>query len=277
MSIKSLAAALFSAEEAQWLIPAAADMASRWGAHLTGVLPMEAQVPFAGTEGGLVSYGAVFIPEWRQQEAVAIRDIFQAVTAGRDFASSLRQQELSGESAETYLLDNMAAADLVLAGQCPRLGPRHSQRHLQEQLIRRSGRPVLIIPEGWGPAGIGANIIIGWSNTREAIRAAHDARTLAQPGAEISILHVDGGSSGGLVFREDMAAAFNRHGYSVTLIDRERTTQDTASMLLKVAVECQADMLAVGAFGHSWAYDFVIGAATRELLEHAKLPVLYSK
>jgi nucleotide-binding universal stress UspA family protein len=36
-------------------------------------------------------------------------------------------------------------------------------------------------------------------------------------------------------------------------------------------------MLATGAFGHSRAYDFVIGAATRALLNDAKLPVLFSK
>lgn len=276
MTIKSLAVALFSAEEAQWLTPAAADTASRTGAHLTGVLPLEAQVPFAGTEGGLVSYGAAYIPDWQQQEAQAIAETFQAVVTGRDFLSDLRQQPLGSQSAEDFLLDNAAAADLVIAGQCPPQGARYSQRQLQEQLIRRSGRPVLIIPQGWAPAPIGANILIGWSNTREAVRAAHDARALAQPGASISILHIgDGGD--GLACREDMAAAFDRHGHPVTLIDREKTTPDTGSMLVKVAMECGADMLAAGAFGHSWAYDFVIGAATRELLAHAKLPVLFSR
>ncbi|AHD03706.1 hypothetical protein METH_23020 (plasmid) [Leisingera methylohalidivorans DSM 14336] len=276
MTIKSLAVALFSAKEAQWLIPAAADLASRTGAHLTGVLPIESQVPFAGTEGSLVSYGAVFIPEWQRQEAAAIAGVFQAAVTGRDFLADLKQQPLGSQSAESFLLDNVAAADLVMAGQCPQQGARHSQRQLQEQLIRRSGRPVLIIPQDWTPGVIGSNILVGWSNTREAIRAAHYARALAQPGANISILNIgDGGL--GLECREDMAAAFDRHGHSVTLIDRQKTTPGAGSMLLKVAVECGADMLAAGAFGHSWAYDFVLGAATRELLEHAKLPVLFSR
>ena len=276
MTIKSLTVALFSAEEAQWLIPAAADMASRTGAHLTGVLPMDVQVPFAGAEGSLVSYGAAFFPEWQRQEAEAIAEGFEAAVAGRDFLADFRQQPLGSESAEHFLLGNVAAADLVLAGQCPHQSARHSHRQLQEQLIRHSGRPVLVLPDGWPPAPIGTHILIGWSNTREAIRAAHYARALAQPGASISILHIgDGGP--GLACREDMAAAFDRHGHSVSLIDRERTALDTGSMLVKVAVECGADMLAAGAFGHSWAYDFVIGAATRELLQHAKLPVLFSR
>ena len=276
MTLKSLAVALFSAEDAQRLMPFAADTASRSGAHLTGVMPVEAQVPFAGTEGGLVSYGAAYVPEWQQEEAEAAAKTFEAAAAGRDFPYDLRQQPLGSQSAEDFLLDNVAAADLVIAAQCPPEGARYSQRQLQEQLIRRSGRPVLIVPEGWTPAPVGAHILIGWSNTREAVRAAHDARALAQPGATLSILHIGDGSDG-LVCREDMAAAFDRHGHPVTLINRERTALDTGTMLLKVAVECGADMLAAGAFGHSWAYDFVIGAATRELLAHAKLPVLFSR
>ncbi|WP_169731269.1 universal stress protein [Leisingera methylohalidivorans] len=218
----------------------------------------------------------MFIPEWQRQEAAAIAGVFQAAVTGRDFLADLKQQPLGSQSAESFLLDNVAAADLVMAGQCPQQGARHSQRQLQEQLIRRSGRPVLIIPQDWTPGVIGSNILVGWSNTREAIRAAHYARALAQPGANISILNIgDGGL--GLECREDMAAAFDRHGHSVTLIDRQKTTPGAGSMLLKVAVECGADMLAAGAFGHSWAYDFVLGAATRELLEHAKLPVLFSR
>ena len=36
-------------------------------------------------------------------------------------------------------------------------------------------------------------------------------------------------------------------------------------------------MIVTGAFGHSRAYDFVIGATTYALLRDAKLPVLFSK
>ncbi len=36
-------------------------------------------------------------------------------------------------------------------------------------------------------------------------------------------------------------------------------------------------MIAIGAFGHSRAYDFVIGAATRDLLRHSELPVMFSR
>ena len=36
-------------------------------------------------------------------------------------------------------------------------------------------------------------------------------------------------------------------------------------------------MIVTGAFGHSQAYDFVIGATSYELLRDHKVPVLFSK
>ena len=36
-------------------------------------------------------------------------------------------------------------------------------------------------------------------------------------------------------------------------------------------------MIAIGAFGHSRAYDFIIGTATRDLLGRSNLPVLFSR
>ncbi|HBB84454.1 MAG TPA: hypothetical protein DC031_14580, partial [Sulfitobacter sp.] len=50
-----------------------------------------------------------------------------------------------------------------------------------------------------------------------------------------------------------------------------------AAALSREAMERGADMVAVGAFGHSRAYDLVIGAATRDLLRHSEVPVLFSR
>ena len=58
---------------------------------------------------------------------------------------------------------------------------------------------------------------------------------------------------------------------------RDKDGEKIADVLGHEAFEMGADMMATGAFGHSRAYDFVIGAATRSLLSDAKLPVMFSK
>jgi nucleotide-binding universal stress UspA family protein len=62
-----------------------------------------------------------------------------------------------------------------------------------------------------------------------------------------------------------------------TLAYRESTGDGVAAVLNTVAFETGADLIVTGAFGHSKAYDFVIGATTYALLNSAKLPVLFSK
>ena len=75
----------------------------------------------------------------------------------------------------------------------------------------------------------------------------------------------------------DLAAALSRHGARMTVTHRAHGGRSVADVLLHEAAEIGADLVVTGAFGHSRAYDFVIGAATRELLGSAPLPVLYSK
>jgi nucleotide-binding universal stress UspA family protein len=60
-------------------------------------------------------------------------------------------------------------------------------------------------------------------------------------------------------------------------VHREKDGDKVPDVLAHEAFEMGADMIATGAFGHSRAYDFVIGAATRNLLSDAKLPVMFSK
>lgn len=75
----------------------------------------------------------------------------------------------------------------------------------------------------------------------------------------------------------DLAAAFARHGIKTTLVERSWEHPGVAAALNKEAFERGADMIAVGAFGHSRTYDLVIGAATRELLRNTEFPVLFSR
>jgi len=79
------------------------------------------------------------------------------------------------------------------------------------------------------------------------------------------------------LFKEQGDIGSTRHGPSVELVHRDKDGEKIADVLGQEAFEVGADMMATGAFGHSRAYDFVIGAATRSLLSDAKLPVMFSK
>lgn len=278
MPIKTVAVAVTSASEAEWLISAALDLANSFGAHLTVVRPVEPVVPFSGS----MTYDPVIIPElldWQLDETQAIRDVFDRATSGSGLAVEFRGQEAGGVSADAFLLEAVRAADIVLIGRRQHPDGAPGAARLHEHLIRQSGRPVLVIPRSQrldGPAG---HLLIGWSATREATRAAHDAFALAAPGARIDLLTIGSHGDSGLSIdsRQDLATALDRLGFRAELVDRQADAGHAGEVLLKTAFERGADLVVTGAFGHSRAYDFVIGAVTSHLLEKAEMPVLLSK
>jgi nucleotide-binding universal stress UspA family protein len=218
--------------------------------------------------------------DWQIEETAAIKAKFDHFTRLEDFVSGWREQDVTVIGAEDFLLNHLRAADLVLLGQVDPKTAQRDQTRLLEHVIRETGRPVLVLPQGKTDFGVAKHLLIGWSNTREATRAAHDALALLSPGAAVDILFVGTESNstrGETVLREDLAAALDRHGFKVTMIDRPKAGSDTGDVLMEVAFQQGADLIASGAFGHSRVYDFVIGAVTRDLLEKSKVPVLFSK
>ena len=168
---------------------------------------------------------------------------------------------------------------LVVIGRLDRTRGDWSRARFQDELVRQSGRPVLLFPPAAPLRDPVRHLLIGWSATREATRAAHDALALLEPKARIDILTIGHRRDDRLTTdaRHDLAAAFDRKGFRVELIDRDDAAGHAGKILLRTAAERGAELVATGAFGHSRLYDFVVGAVTSHLLAHAALPVLLSK
>ena len=274
MQIKTIAVGVMSEPEAAWLLPAACDLAARLGAHLTCVHPVEPFVPSIAADAGVADIAAPVFLQWQQDETIAIKQRFDQLSAAAGVAAEWRSQALTAFGAEEFLTDATRAADLVVIGQGAPMDEPRDQARMQEYLIRHVGRPVLVLPLGYKTAPLGCHVLIGWSDTREANRAAHDVLEIAGPAAAADILHVGDGDVATEVCA-DLAAMLDRHGLKAQIIERP-VGESIAETLKQAALEQGADMIVTGAFGHSRIYDFVVGAVTRNLLVGARLPVLFS-
>ena len=276
MTARTLALILFDSTEAAWLLPKASAVAFSLDAHLTVLHPFSPVVFFDGVMAEPTFYAS--IQSWDEEEAERIRQSVEHQTRANGLRSEYRpQRALYG--AEVFLLSSARGADLVILGTNKAPGRSPDDRRLVERLIRGAGRPVLVLDEASEPALPASSIVIGWSDTREATRAAHDALTLAAPGARIELVTMLAHAREdmpGLDTREDLAAAFDRLGFQVTVTDRSAMAGGRAAELLRAARDSGADLLATGAFGHSQLYDFAIGTVTRGLLETAEIPLLVS-
>src|SRR3546814_12808766 len=76
------------------------------------------------------------------------------------------------------------------------VGPANSydhppiRRETAESILFSSGRPVLIVPDGYKAKAI-EHVAIGWDATRESTHSLRDATAFASPGAKIDILVLD--------------------------------------------------------------------------------------
>ncbi|GFE65495.1 universal stress protein [Litoreibacter roseus] len=279
MGLKTVLVCLTTADHAEILMKLAVPLARKHGAHLTGLHTVEALLVYPGIAMHIPAPAFAAFNESQTEEAEKIKAIFQRYTSSEDFQSEFRLVRAEGVSANDRMVESARAADLVIMAHEDQNADRYDQRQAQVQMIRESGRPVIVVPLGYDGPVIGENILLGWSDTREATRAAHDLLSVADDGAALTVLRVGSPVKDALKDSDgiDLAEMLSRHGVKPTLEHRETDTAGVAEVLNKVAFEKGADLIVTGAFGHSKAYDFVIGATTYALLRDAQLPVMFSK
>lgn len=150
---------------------------------------------------------------------------------------------------------------------------------LAEALIFGSGRPVVVFAHGqrMPPRPRFERIVVAWDGGRAAARAVADAMPLLRRAEEVSILAVIGdkpsvpkGALGELV--RHLAAC----GVAAVPQEVTKTDPDIGRVINDYAVATGADLLVMGAFGHSRVREFVLGGATQSLLTEASIPVFMS-
>lgn len=149
-------------------------------------------------------------------------------------------------------------------------------RGLPEHLALHGARPVLVVPESYMGQPIPGTAVVGWDGSMQAIRAINAALPLLRRAQSVQLALINPDRLGELHGEEpgaDMALYLARHGVQVEVVV-ERTRSTTADALISLARTGGAALLVAGAYGHSRYREWVLGGATRELLQRAPVPLL---
>lgn len=277
MTLKTLAAAFMSVGRPEPLAREAAILARERDAHLLGIAVTSDPRYYSALGAYMPAEVIEQINRHQAERAQALRGAFDAAVAAEGVRGEWRMVRSGVKTLTERILESGRSADMLLLAR-----PENRVRPVEdvhEQVIRTLGRPVLILPPGGALTGLHRSALIGWSPTREASRAAFDAVMLLEPGAAVTLLHVGPQGDNDLADgpMNDLAAGLARHGLSVTVTHRVPGAEGAAAVIEREALEVGAGFIATGAFGHSRAYDFVVGAVTRQLLSECGLPVMFSK
>lgn len=280
MKYKTILLCLTDAAQAERLITAGCTLARRFDAHLIGLHVLQSLEVYPGAAIDLPPPAASSFAEEKLRQAEEIQSAFERLTTKEDFVSEWRLVKAGSAYSEDRLVEHAHCADLIVMVQADRDDHGAEQSRALQEVIKRSGRPILVIPYVGDFLTFGVHALIGWSATRESSRAVHDAIPLLADGGKATVIWVSQGSESSAYLEStahQVATCLDRHGIDGTVTHWENSQIGIADALLNEAFDRQADLIVTGAFGHSKFYDFVIGATTSALLDHMTLPVLFSK
>jgi nucleotide-binding universal stress UspA family protein len=170
-------------------------------------------------------------------------------------------------------------ADLVVIGRPEPPVRTPAPSGLAESLVLSSGRPIILFPPNHTAWRV-RRILVGWSATREAIRAVVDALPLLARAEAVQVLIVDyerqrerHGQNPGADIERRLSAL----GPQVEVQRLSSGGQAAGQLLLEQAGAFRADLLVMGAYGHSTLREWLFGGVTRTVLYEAGLPVLMSR
>lgn len=273
MSIKDILVYVDHTPATTMRIEAALTLAKRYQAHLTGlyVIP-QYFVP---------SYAEIHIPAavLERQESEAKKEAAQAEVLFKrlvDNAGCPIEWVCKRGYVDQILIAHSRYTDLVVIGQAEEGGILDPDSELEDQMLLSSARPVLIIPYIGLQAPIGQRIMIAWKNTREVVRAVHDAMPLLTAAAEVQVVMVNPSAEDGDAPTADICRHLNRHGVNVESTHIVARDIEVGDALLSRAADESIDLLVLGAYGHQRWRETVFGGVTRHLLQHMTVPVLMS-
>lgn len=238
------------------------------GTALTGLAPY--MLPVGGLEPGVPPI-AFPIEELRAEADRALDDFdAQARSAG---LTSFERRRIDDEAGLGVSLQ-ARYCDLVIIGQSapdeylPRL-----RSDFPQYVLLNCARPVLVIPVAGGAASLGKRVTVAWNGSADAVRAITSAIPMMQRADSVNLVVINAGAVGDLHGAEpgaDMALYLARHGIRVELTAIE-TESDVGDTLLSSAADKGADLLVMGAYGHSRLREFLLGGVTRTALRSAPM------
>jgi len=168
-------------------------------------------------------------------------------------------------------------ADLIVIGQADDSDASNIAADFPERLVLAAGRPVLILPSAGSFPSIGKRILVAWNPSREATRAVTDSIPLLRLADSVHVMAVNPRRGDhGKVPGADIGLYLARHGVRVEVKTDQGAEIDVGNELLSRAADLDADLIVMGGYGHSRLKEWVLGGATRTILESMTAPVLMS-
>ena len=206
-----------------------------------------------------------------EKKGEAIGDAFMKKMEGAGLSASVA---IKMGHPYRVILEEEVHAELVVLGQRGEHAAYTSDvaGSVAERIVRRSSKPCLLTPAAFSPV---SKILVGYDGSSLASKALHEAIELAQAaGFGLYVLSV--AEHHDLDVAQDYAQAAMRLVRAHECAAAPMVARGPAAMvLMEKAEELGADLIVVGAFGHSRIRELVLGGTASMLMARSHKPVLF--
>lgn len=283
MTYKTIAVHVNNSRHLLDRIEVATQLAINDAAHLIGVTSTAA-VPASMYLASLTGEGASMMSAYSnslKEYAVTALATFEAA-AGQAGVSTYEKRLYEDEAGEALSLQSRYSDLLVVGQPDPDEKLPGERTDTLEYVLLNAGCPVLAVPYRNEAKTLAQSAVIAWSGSAEGARAVAAALPLLRKAKKVQVISfvpsratdADIAATG----TADIAAHLSRHGIAIEIL-HQRSDDDfqTGLSLLSHIEESGADLLVMGAYGHSRLRQLLLGGVTSNILRYMKVPVLMSR
>ncbi len=244
------------------------NVAKKYGAHVECLFvnrnPTDA-LPIAGEAltGQIATELVNAVTEANRRQSARARETFQAAVTNSGVTTATFRETMGEPSERTAIAARLA--DMVVF-------PIADFIYELEPTLMESQRPCLLIPSSCGEQ-IGKRVMVAWDGGPEAARALSGALSLLGEAAEVTIVTAQNHEMDEFAM-ESLQSYLRAHGINVSARQVPLGSAPVGEVILKTAGEIGADLLVMGAYGHSRIRELILGGATRHVILNARLAVM---
>ncbi|SEK78425.1 universal stress protein [Pacificibacter marinus] len=278
MPFKTITTIMCDAKADMHTLNAAIALARREEAHLDviclGLDRTQLGFYYAGTNAMILQDNL----QIAQKESEDLEAIVNAHLAAEDIQWATLPITAQMVGLTVQLSNILRYSDLVIL---PRpYGPNRDREHeeILEAALFSCRVPVLVMPDDAVLPDRIQRVVVAWNDSSEALGAIRAALPVLSVADNVNIAIIDPPTHG--PDRSDPGGALcqmlARHGVQPEVSVLAKTMPRVTDVLSRHVSDQAADMLVMGAYGHSRFRESILGGATRDMLEMAEVPVFMS-
>lgn len=252
--------------------------AKAFDAHITGVhmIPFPVIPVYGGMYPDASSYTAAYQIDRAHEYAESLEKSFIGIANKYDIPYEWKTIEGLDLN---FIIENARYTDVVIAPVAYSHYSNEVSHNLCDYFTTKLGRPLLITPDLKKVFDLPKRVIVAWDESHEAARAVHDSLSILKQAENIQIVSVsknDINEKENMIRCEQLQRHLHHHNINCEVFSPEKSPKGTGYTIYESALEYNAELIVMGAYGHSKFKEIILGSTTKYLIENSTMPLFVS-